>query len=475
MKELPPLTSIPTPPSTDLTTTAAKKTVAETSLNGRVSGTTALQPDDTVTFIDSLNGLVQARLTPDDAVMPMDNGGKTLPLSTQAAEAIRPAVPPLAVAEQTQTEADAELMSALPLVTTPADMAPADTLATTFTLSDTNHVIAGTAPQSLGTAVTESSLARVNTTVAAEQPILRDTAQITNTMNTTQSLNTTNTAGSPVIMQLSTVRPPALSQDLEPAADPVEHDLVLRSKPMPASRPVELVDRQHALTAENILNETDRLFTSRMQSMSMSSAPELTSQNLSAETLIGKTQPASADVLNASPLRSPLPQTTMVSESMTTNSQTFIPETFGKADWGQGMSKQILWMVNQNISRAEIRLNPANLGPIEVRIDMENDQVNVAFSSRHADVREAVEQALPRLREMLEEKGLNLSNTDVSQHSFAEQRQNAYAQADQNSNSHTPGPSSEVRDDQLPGDTGQVQLTKAIDDAFNNGLVDYYI
>ena len=65
--------------------------------------------------------------------------------------------------------------------------------------------------------------------------------------------------------------------------------------------------------------------------------------------------------------------------------------------YGQGMGKQILWMVNQNLGRAEIRLNPANLGPMEVRIDLDNDQVSVAFTSRHAEVRDAVEQALPRL------------------------------------------------------------------------------
>jgi flagellar hook-length control protein FliK len=471
MKDLLPLTSIQTHSSSDLTTTAAKKAGAETSLNGIVSGISGKQTNDGTTFIDSLNDLVQARLAPDDAVMPTANGGKALPLSAPAAESIRSTISPLVAEEQIQTDADAMAISALPLSISPTE-APVDMPTTVATLSDPNKVIASTASQSFDTVLTDNSLAMVNKSVAVEQLIARDSTQTTNTM---QSLNAMNTAESPVIMQLSTMRPPALSQDLEQPTDPIERDLMPRSKPMHAPGPGEWVNRQQALTTEGALNETDLLFTSRMQSASVSSTLELTSQKLVAESILNTTQPASNDVLNTSPLRSPLPQTGAPAESMTTNSQSFIPETLGKADWGQGMSKQILWMVNQSVSRAEIRLNPANLGPLEVLIDMDNDQVNVAFSSRNADVREAVEQAMPRLREMLEEKGLNLSNTDVSQHSFAEQRQNAFAQADQNSNSFTSSHSSGVMDDQLPGDSGQSQLTQAIDGSLNNGLVDYYI
>lgn len=103
--------------------------------------------------------------------------------------------------------------------------------------------------------------------------------------------------------------------------------------------------------------------------------------------------------------------------------QAEITEPFGRPAWSEGMGKQIQWMVNQNISRAEIRLNPANLGPIEVRIDMSDDQINMAINSRHAVVREAMEMALPKLREMLDADGLNLAEADISQHSFAQQRE----------------------------------------------------
>lgn len=103
--------------------------------------------------------------------------------------------------------------------------------------------------------------------------------------------------------------------------------------------------------------------------------------------------------------------------------QAGIAEAFGRPAWAQGMSKQILMMVNQNISTAEIRLNPAHLGPIEMLIDMKDEQISVSMSSRHAVVREAMEQALPKLRDMLEQNGFSLADTDISQHSFAQQRE----------------------------------------------------
>ena len=112
-----------------------------------------------------------------------------------------------------------------------------------------------------------------------------------------------------------------------------------------------------------------------------------------------------------------------VSESSSLlNHQTTITEEFASARWGESFSKQVVWMSNQNVNSAELRLNPANLGPIEVRIEMEDEQINVSFSSRNAVVREAVEQALPRLREMFEQSGLNLSESNVSQQSFSERQ-----------------------------------------------------
>ena len=153
------------------------------------------------------------------------------------------------------------------------------------------------------------------------------------------------------------------------------------------------------------------------------------------------------------------------SMSLSTMPQTEIAEAFGKPAWSQGMGKQILWMANQNISSAEIRLNPAHLGPIEVRLDISEDQINVALSSRHAVVREAMEMALPKLREMFDSNGLSLADTDISHQSFAQQREQNSANGRGNTINNNTGHSDFINQDEAV--INQSQLSTA--------MVDYYI
>ena len=153
------------------------------------------------------------------------------------------------------------------------------------------------------------------------------------------------------------------------------------------------------------------------------------------------------------------------SMSLATMPQTEIAEPFGKPAWAQGMGKQILWMANQNISSAEIRLNPAHLGPIEVRLDISDDQINVALSSRHAVVREAMEMALPKLREMFDSNGMSLADTDISHQSFAQQREQNMANGDGNIINNNAGHSDFINQDEAV--MNQSQLSTA--------MVDYYI
>ena len=148
-------------------------------------------------------------------------------------------------------------------------------------------------------------------------------------------------------------------------------------------------------------------------------------------------------------------------------SPTEIREAFGRTAWSQGMGKQVLSMVNQNIGSAEIRLNPAHLGPIEILIDMSEDQVNVSLSSRHAIVREAMEQALPRLREMLDENGFSLADADISKHSFAEQREqnteNRKSTLNMSDSNHAQLISSEITESTRPAVSS------------STGTVDYFV
>lgn len=80
-----------------------------------------------------------------------------------------------------------------------------------------------------------------------------------------------------------------------------------------------------------------------------------------------------------------------------------------------GFGARLVWMAEQRLGHAEIRLNPEHLGPIEVRVQVDGTQVSAEFQSGHAGVRQAIEASLPRLREMLGQQGLQLGHTDVGQ------------------------------------------------------------
>lgn len=90
------------------------------------------------------------------------------------------------------------------------------------------------------------------------------------------------------------------------------------------------------------------------------------------------------------------------------------PLAAGGPDWGDALAQRIGWMLEGQLGRAEIAIDPPELGPLQVRITTLHDQTQVQFLSQHAAVRDALDQALPRLREMLEAQGLQLAHADVS-------------------------------------------------------------
>jgi len=90
--------------------------------------------------------------------------------------------------------------------------------------------------------------------------------------------------------------------------------------------------------------------------------------------------------------------------------------------WADEFSQKITWVTTQHGQSAELHLNPPQLGPLEVLIKVNGDQATALFTSPHAVVRDAIEQALPKLREMLADNGIMLGNTTVSDQSPREQQ-----------------------------------------------------
>mgnify|MGYP000267100653 CR=1 FL=1 len=88
--------------------------------------------------------------------------------------------------------------------------------------------------------------------------------------------------------------------------------------------------------------------------------------------------------------------------------------------WNEQIGDRLNLMISRGLQQAEIRLNPPELGMLEVKIQIQGDQANVHFSTPHGQVKEALDAAIPRLREMLEDNGLTLGDVNISQQSLAQ-------------------------------------------------------
>lgn len=136
--------------------------------------------------------------------------------------------------------------------------------------------------------------------------------------------------------------------------------------------------------------------------------------------------------------------------------------------WDQALGQRVQWLLGQQLQGAELRINPPHLGPIEVRVSLGQDQpTTINFASPHGVVRDAIESALPRLRDMLGDQGMNQVNVNVSQHSFAEQRRQA---------SGSQGEAGEAAYRGTPFETSASERLTTIETVLRHtaGLVDYF-
>lgn len=100
--------------------------------------------------------------------------------------------------------------------------------------------------------------------------------------------------------------------------------------------------------------------------------------------------------------------------------------SFGQPQWAGMVAERAASMALQNIQFAELQLDPADLGPVHIKVTTHQDQATVVFISANQQVREALDQSLAKLRDMMAEEGMDLVDASVSD-------QSAYDQQDSNS------------------------------------------
>lgn len=132
--------------------------------------------------------------------------------------------------------------------------------------------------------------------------------------------------------------------------------------------------------------------------------------------------------------------------------------------WGEQLGQRVLLMAGNHLNTAEIRLTPAEMGPLRVQVSLEDGATHVTFHAQHAVTREAIEQALPRLREMLAENGLSLGQAEVGEQGVAE------GNGDRQADGQLPDSPAEDAE-AAAGDDDQRRTTPVLT---SNGLVDTF-
>ena len=88
------------------------------------------------------------------------------------------------------------------------------------------------------------------------------------------------------------------------------------------------------------------------------------------------------------------------------------------ANWAADFGQKVVWLAGRESQSAQMILNPPQLGAVEVRLTVSGTEAGAQFFSPHQGVREAIEAAIPRLRDLMAEAGLSLGQASVSPESF---------------------------------------------------------
>lgn len=142
----------------------------------------------------------------------------------------------------------------------------------------------------------------------------------------------------------------------------------------------------------------------------------------------------------------------------------------GTQQWQQHLSQQVVGLHQRGGQQIELHLNPAELGPLSISLKMGEQGAQAHFLSAHAQVRAAIEQAIPQLREALEEQGISLGEAMVGEHPQQQQQeQPAFAGAGQMGTG-----SGTTSDSSLISGEGTGEASMAAQAIGLNGRVDLY-
>jgi flagellar hook-length control protein FliK len=136
----------------------------------------------------------------------------------------------------------------------------------------------------------------------------------------------------------------------------------------------------------------------------------------------------------------------------------------GKTGWDQAISQKIVWMVGAAEQTATLSLNPPDLGPLQVVINVSNQMADTTFISNNAEVRQALQDGMANLREKMAESGIQLGQANV----------NSGGQSQQDSSSVPFNPQSSRLSDKDVNTSLSTTTQETREVHVSNGLVDTF-
>ena len=192
--------------------------------------------------------------------------------------------------------------------------------------------------------------------------------------------------------------------DNDSGTNPNASALLTGRTPKNASTSAAPISQGQALATSGTGNEPQaRINVSDIASV----IPLVPRENGGARAVAPGTTPSAVDISMLNPPRLP----TQAGASLP---QFTIPSGAGQRAWAEEVGNRVMWMLGRAESRAELILTPPLLGKVEVSIHLNGDQSTAQFLASSQSAREALEQAMPRLRELLAQAGISLGEASVN-------------------------------------------------------------
>ncbi len=164
--------------------------------------------------------------------------------------------------------------------------------------------------------------------------------------------------------------------------------------------------------------------------------PTAQAANIGEPRIIPRSDNANAAILagDSTPGNTPAFTTALAATSTANTAATSAPPALSPAvhtalsspNWSQDFGNRIIWLAKNDQQVAQISINPPQLGPVQISISLSGDVATTSFASPHAEVRQAIQDSLPQLREMFSTAGISLGEANVGSQLPSQNREAAF-------------------------------------------------